>query len=367
MPISAETSSRIEILRFPLIIGVVFIHNYASTVAMAQSSIGLSQNGTWVEFIRFFISRGVAQVAVPLFFMISGYLFFLGDWSWNKYLDKLQRRVHTLLTPYLFWNCFTLAVFMVGQSLPQTHNYFTGSAFPPIRSATLLDYANALLGITTSSPIAFQFWFIRDLMALIVLAPAIHFLLARRFALPTLAALFCLWFSQKGWPVLWPTVASVFFFCLGAYLTKPGRSVTSLDRFGPLISAGFLGVLILQSAKNGSIPYLDQTVILFGVPSVWWFTQLAIQRPALKSWLMKLGAASFFVFAAHEPLLRITRKIAFTMIHPNNDVTTLALYFLIPVGLIAVLTVIHHVLLKACPAFLGIVTGSSHRPARQSA
>jgi surface polysaccharide O-acyltransferase-like enzyme len=206
-----ESLSRIDLLRFPLIVGVVFIHNYASAVHLAQGgAIGLAHGSVWVEFVRFFISQGVARVAVPLFFLISGYLFFYGEWSWSRYIGKIERRASTLLIPFLFWNLLTLAVYATVQSIPQTAVYFAGTAWPPIRSFTLLDYINALFGITVANPISYQFWFIRDLMALVVLAPAIHFLLAKRLALPFILALLCLWFTYT-WPVLWPSVEATFF------------------------------------------------------------------------------------------------------------------------------------------------------------
>src|ERR1035438_3657752 len=230
-----EVSSRIEILRFPLIVGVVFIHNYPTSVHMDHGSIGVTHASALVEFVRFFISQGVAIIAVPLFFLMSGYLFFLGGWSREKYVSKLKRRIHTLLIPFLFWNIMTLVVFAIGESIPQTKKYFAYTDWPPVHSFSLLNYINALLGITVQHPISYQFWFIRDLMTLVILVPVIHFLLVRKSALPFIAALFCLWFFTV-WPVLWPSVEASFFFSLGAYLSQSGKSVRYLDKLGPWIS-----------------------------------------------------------------------------------------------------------------------------------
>jgi surface polysaccharide O-acyltransferase-like enzyme len=217
-----EVSSRIEILRFPLIVGVVFIHNYATSVNIAHGSIGVTYTSAWIEFVRAFISHGVAAVAVPLFFLMSGYLFFLGRWSHEKYVSKLKRRFHTLLIPFLFWNIMTLAVFTVGESISKTNIYFANTDWPPVHSFSLLNYINALFGITEKYPISGQFWFIRDLMALVMLAPVIHFFLDRKSALPIITALFSFWFFSV-WPILWPSAEASFFFCLGAYLSRQER------------------------------------------------------------------------------------------------------------------------------------------------
>ena len=362
MSIDRKTSSRIEILRFPLIVGIVFIHNYDTTVSIGHGYIGALQSSDYVDFVRAFISHGIAQAAVPLFFVISGYLFFSGEWSWGSYASKLRRRVNTLLIPFLCWNIVTLAVYAVGECIPNMKMYFTGgTGWPPVKSFSLLNYMNALFGMAVKYPISIQFWFIRDLMALVVFAPAIHFLLARRLALPFIVVLFGFWFFWV-WPVLWPNVLACFFFSLGAYLSRPGKSVAYLDRFGPWISVMCLGVLILHSVVQSTPVYLDSCVVVFGVPSLWWLTELAVRTAAVRSRLLRLSGASFFVFAAHQPLLMIIRKVLYKLLLPTTSAAILALYFLIPICLIGLLVLTHGYMQKTMPAFVGFITGDSSRP-----
>ena len=366
MPIDSTTSSRIEILRFPLMIGVVLVHNYDTAIPLAQGSLGVTHTSDWVDFIMLFVSEGVARVAVPLFFAVSGYLFFQGGWSWEKHAGKLKRRIYTLLIPFVFWNLLTLAIFAVVQSIPQTKVFFAGTVWPPVRSFSFMDYLNALSGLTVTFPIAFQFWFLRDLMALILLAPVIYFLLARKSALPFICALFCLWFFQL-WPFLWPGVDATFFFCLGACLARPGMSLDYLDRFGPWITAVFLGLVILHSAFPNSPSYLFKTMIVFGTVSLWWLTALVIKMPALNDSLRRLSGASFFVFAAHEPLLIILRKLSYMLLRPSSGAAILSLYFLNPVCLIAFLVLTHRCLVRIAPSFAGLVSGDPGRSRRQTA
>jgi surface polysaccharide O-acyltransferase-like enzyme len=232
-------SSRIEILRFPLIVGVVFIHSFSPPAHLAQGMIGIKISDALVDFVIFFISQGVARVAVPLFFLVSGYLFFLGGWSWKKQGSKLKRRIHTLLIPLLFWSLLNLMVYAVGQSLPQTNIFFSNAPFPPVLYFSLINYVRAIFGIPSGYPFAVQFWFIRDLMALVVLAPAIYFVVRSRLGLFFLAALFCLWFAGK-WPPPFPSAEASLFFSLGAYLSQPGMKITYLDKFSPWITTVYL-------------------------------------------------------------------------------------------------------------------------------
>ena len=146
------TSLRIELLRFPLIVGVVFIHSYGRVLAFDPAAIAARHSSAGVEFTRFFISYGIAQTAVPLFFLISGYLFFAGEWSWKRYTEKLKRRVHTLLVPFLFWNLAAFAFMAIIQSIPQTKGFFAGTYWPEIHSLSPLGCIDVCFGLTVPIP-----------------------------------------------------------------------------------------------------------------------------------------------------------------------------------------------------------------------
>jgi hypothetical protein len=76
---------------------------------------------------------------------------------------------------------------------------------------------------------------------------------------------------------------------------------------------------------------------------------------------MKMGGASFFVFAAHEPLMEIIRRLSYKFLMPTGGAEVMALYFLIPLFVIALLVVLHGYLLRIMPSFLGFITGRSGR------
>jgi hypothetical protein len=76
---------------------------------------------------------------------------------------------------------------------------------------------------------------------------------------------------------------------------------------------------------------------------------------------MRLSGASFFVFAAHEPLLIVVRKITYKLFAPASGVAIISLYFLIPICLIAFLVAAHRYLLQTVPSFVSFITGSLAR------
>ena len=64
----------------------------------------------------------ICNVSVPLFFFISGFLFFTeaGAWTWGTWRSKLKRRVYTLLVPYLAYNAISAANGYLMQALDPT-------------------------------------------------------------------------------------------------------------------------------------------------------------------------------------------------------------------------------------------------------
>jgi hypothetical protein len=124
----------------------------------------------------------------------------------------------------------------------------------------------------------------------------------------------------------------------------------------------FLGLLISYSASPDSLLYLDNAMIISGVASVWWLAGLADRTVRLKLFLKGLSSSSFFVFAAHEPLLTIIRKALYALLSPASGSAILALYFLIPIFVVTFLVVLHRHLLKTVPSVLSFITGSSYRP-----
>lgn len=93
-------SKVINAMRFPLITLVVLFHLHT------PESIVESPYTSYNIVASFFSANGIARLAVPTFFLISGYFYFyhLKGWSKFVYIDKLRKRLHTLLIPYLLWN-----------------------------------------------------------------------------------------------------------------------------------------------------------------------------------------------------------------------------------------------------------------------
>ncbi len=358
-----QISSRLDIVRFPLIVAVVFIHHGDAQARAVEAAHGDPRVGLAAHFAVSLIGNGMARAAVPLFFLMSAYLFFYCDsLSAGEYARKLKSRVRTLLVPFLFWNLAVLLAIAIAQSIPAIRGWFP-AAYPIIRYFKPYDYFNAVMGIT-GSPAAFQFWFIRDLMVLVVLSPAIGYLVRSKLCLLFVAGVFALWCMDQ-WPFAWPSVEATLFFSLGTYLALKDSDLRALDGRGGLLLSLFIPVLLAYSvlATIGSsesgllVKYFQKAVILLGAAVAWWLTGRLIVWSRLKGWLIALGGSSFFVFAAHEPLMMVVRKLVFSFAKPQSEAAVIGLYLSIPIFLIAFLVAVYGVLKVTVPRFLAVVTG----------
>lgn len=354
--LSNEASLRLKILRFPLIVGVVFIHNYDLSSTLHGSSIGFAHAGALLDFVRNIVSQGIARVSVPLLFLISGYLFFLDFEPTVKSLaGKLKSRSRTLLIPFIFWNVATLTVIALAQSVPAASKFLSGKTTPVshLNGEALVDLIFGIHGV----PISYQFWFIRDLMVLVLLSPLVY-ILCRRLGAPLLLVLLGLWLANIWWVAV-PASDATLFFMIGAWLAIKGMTPFCVDRVGALATSVYLPLLLFDAVRFGSAGDLivHKISILLGVVAVLWMTRYAIRSDDLKNHLVRLSGTSFFVFAAHEPLLTICRKISFKWVPLHSSYVAVGFYFLIPAFVIALLASLHPRMSVRFPRFTALACG----------
>jgi surface polysaccharide O-acyltransferase-like enzyme len=197
MIVEPEVSYRIKILRFPLIVGVIFIHAYGSRAEFSGLMEPIGMSGDSSFYIRYYIFHVLGRICVPFLFMQSGFLFFSHlDLSWEGYRAKIKSRLRTLVLPYILWNLLVLFVIGVIQSNPVTVE-FCNSQNKPIWAFSVFEYFDAVLGIT-QYPIAGHLWFVRDLIVITLVAPVFYYINGEFETLVTIILLGIWLFS------LWP-------------------------------------------------------------------------------------------------------------------------------------------------------------------
>lgn len=118
-------------------------------------------------------ARGLSEVAVPMFFMVSGLLFFNNADSISSVLAKMRKRCLTLLVPYIIWNIIFVLIYVAVQSIPALERFNNSDVIGNIFGGTIW---HGLYEVFIM-PISFPLWFLKDLILYVALAPILYYAL----------------------------------------------------------------------------------------------------------------------------------------------------------------------------------------------
>ena len=259
----------ISALRLPLIVLVTYAHSYGG-VAEGYSLIGSGWDS--YEVLKIVMSQTLVKVAMPTFFVMSGYLFFANVEKFNKeiYQQKLWRRIKTLLIPYIIWNL--------------------------LMAAKLKMFSLSIFWTPANMPL----WFLRDLMIVSLLTPIIYIGVKKLgywlFVLLLPIYLTGIWAIQPG---LNPY--AICFFTLGAFLSI--REMNLIDTCLKLEKSAYTLTIVLALVMILSYPSVAYSLLLlcFRVVSVMAAFCLAyrIFSRTDKRIPKTVCDASYFIFLAH--------------------------------------------------------------------
>ena len=207
-------SEVISTMRFPLIAMIVMFHLYPPEQIIATPYASYNIVAT------FFSAHGIARLAVPAFFLISGYFFFYHLKEWNKtvYAEKIRKRVSTLLIPYLLWNGIPILGIILVRLLIGMNS---GDSLNSIKEfGDSIGWFRAFWdgGTAGGHPFDVPLWYVRDLMVCCVSSPIIY-ILAKRLGLFYVLLVGFLFLTDTWIDIAGFSSRAWFFFSLGAYLS----------------------------------------------------------------------------------------------------------------------------------------------------
>lgn len=373
----ALQSKTIDYLRFPLAVLVVFIHTSQTNVSLPSIDFA-NLSGTDVhDILTIVFSRTIATIAVPLFFVMSGYLFFFNvkEWGKHEYFRKLKSRIRTLFIPYLVWNAIVLAL-SIGRALYVYHssgevNYIleqlstVSGWLKPFWSQSQYGPVTNVLGqeFYISFPYNGPFWFIRDLIGMCLISPLIY-LVARygkvwALALLGLALYTFVWIHIPGFGI-----EAFTYFTLGAYFSIHKKNLVAQARkvripFG-IISVIAFALTIYGLPEVGRFSLSRAANLLFivtGGVSMINLTAGLLDRNRIKVSTL-LSKSSFMIFAAHGMLLTAMKPLFDYMFRSDGIISNILCYFLLPLSTCVVCVVAYYILTRYFPRLATILVGS---------
>lgn len=374
---SSHLSRTIDLSRIALIVGLVFLH-YGKYPNLKVSpfdgvSVGEHELATFVSsFLLFFFFS-----AVPLLSLISGWLFFsfLDESAADpaaSLFSRIRRRFSSLYVPLVTWNFLYLGALLALYTAFPNYALFNALNIDFDR-ADLTQYLNAVFAIDRS-PLAFQFWFVRDLFVAILLSPVL-WVLIKRAPYVAAAVFFTVWLVNYDTRIfLRPDVP--FFFFLGG-LIRSSRTDVGVGARATIILASIYVLLVTARALG---PYLiDESALLAA------FTRLMRLIGALACWGLflrlagtKFGASvsqwgpfAFFLYAAHFPLMAEVKLLLWNLLPAVNDFWMVAHYLASVISTVILCLGAAVLLARYVPGLFGVLNGGrvpslSGRPATSS-
>ena len=302
---------------------VLLIHAASLNINLPGRELQTVYGFNYSTFIQMFFSEGICRMAVPLFFTISGYLFYKSfDGSFEGYQKKIRRRVYSIVVPYLIWSSFVFLAFVLAQKLFGLNGYFTTRNDS---SLSLIRIFNDVIIDSYNSPL----WYLRYLMVLsllsIVLYPIYRYI-------PTVWLSLCIYgwlFNFIGFPVHIPfRMEAVFFYSVGAFAGIHRKGSTMMiealkeckKKWMIVMAVCYFLTIVYHSWKLCLMPYtfllegyydvaIDISgkigILLGSVLIIWVFLTFAWLQNHQWTWVKY----SFLLFVAHHPIVNTLKKV----------------------------------------------------------
>lgn len=341
-------------LRFPLILLVVMLHTFIIGESMQGHVYVPEGKYPHFEVAVYVLKACFGEIAIPLFFVISGFLFFVNveEFDILTYFNKLKKRFFSLFIPYLCWNTlFILFVFVIQWIHPE----WTGEKMV-ITNFTVTDWLNAYWELSNG---LIPLWYVRDLMIISLFTPIIYFVIKKTgILLPVLLGILYLMNEFKYTPGLGTRCS--FLFVLGSYFGIKNINFFALANKYSAILLVLYAVSIIFDIYLCSIEYgynfLNQFTLFVGVfvvSSVFYHLTAKYDLHLPNFW----AESSFFIFVFHMFIIYIPGKF-WPLIIPVNIITIYIMQIFIPIIVSFSCMGVYWVCKKLMPQFISIIVGS---------
>lgn len=349
--ISEKDSLRLALLKFISCIAVIYIHSYTPQYEFFKLAVDPFPA---VKFTELVFSQYIARLAVPVFFCVSGFIYFakqydtgLGKFAWKK--------SQSILLPYFIWN--TLAIFGIfAAQLPET----VRRIFPPekiVANFGVADWFNAYIGYGKAwYPFLYPLWFLPYLFAVFIVVHAFRKYFCRYdWLIWWLAAVNIVWLSYVPFGKLsglWSTMAlSVYtlsFFTMGKLLVE---YKSWLDNISVSVCSAVIYVIVITLESLHIMPEISWLALSLYAGVILAFSlagRLVNCSGKNKKRILFLSGFAFLIYLTHEFALSALQAVVYRVL-PRQSWLVLMTFVLLPILLTAGLIVAGYILKKLLP------------------
>lgn len=318
---------------------VIWVHAYNAELFLGGTE--------WVEPVsrlEHWIGDGLAQVAVPGFFMISGYLFYR-NFDLSRLREKWNRRIRSVLVPYILWNFLYYLGYVAGSRLPWMRDVMDKDPVP-FRLDMIVD---AVINYRYN----YVFWYLFQLILLIILAPVLYRMLdGRRSRICFFAVLAVVLWLDIRLPLL--NTDALCYYAAAATLALTGRDWVERCRGNILAGAVLLAAaaVVYNLGLRFAMPVGFVLCRLLAVSGLW--TAVPGERlPKAASFMEN----NFFLYATHFGLVRFINKAAAEQFGAAAAAVPVVLYLLMPGIVLLVCSITARIMRRYTPGVWALLNG----------
>lgn len=347
--INAYTSAKFQVISAFCMVMVVFIHSYNYDIKTIGSELYVQHS--FIFFFENFVSNGLGRIAVPIFFAISSYLFFINISDLKQFPTKLKKKLRTVALPCLLWSVWGLVLYFFLQSIPFSKSFFTKDLVSTYSTSKI--FSTVFL-----NPIPYQLWFLQNLFILMLISPIIYFLI-KFFGYGLLLSTMFLWFIHGNQNIIF--IESLNYFVLGASIAvlHPGAVLFKFRKQFWIMGIAW-GIVLMFSTMtidNEKFDSLRRINILVGIPAAWTLYDVMFsQTDWSKMKYFKHLKYSFFIYIFHEPSLVIIKKALLHLL-PKNQFSIILTYIAAPIIIVLISIIIGNFINKNFKKFYAVLTG----------
>jgi fucose 4-O-acetylase-like acetyltransferase len=348
-----KNRQHIDEIRF-LVIHLILVNHWM----LSYDLLGGKVNTQLVNF--------VFELTSPTLSLMSGYLFFYGTQKHFGFVEKVKRRVPSLVIPYVIWSLgFFIIYYLVKEvSVSVFHSSFWYQAEKPPT------VRNALMALV--HPPVVNFWYLQNLILILPFNFLFYYLLKSRVSSILLFIVVLFIFAYNPFSIYFEARFLPFYMmgCFFGYHEVHVPKFSFPSRFlqmhtNTLVSVSWVPLTLIVIIGTGFLDYegillvlLKLLVVLFFVISTYNLLD-ANPNSLVFRYLRKFKPYSFFLFAIHTFIFTAVQRPLIKLVedHLENKYFTLGFSVFTLVIVLIVSLALGAIIKNKLPRFFGVITG----------